>query len=271
MPLATPDAPEPAGLASSRALSPAGVEEELLELLRELRRELHPQRRAAAELTLDSSLERDVGLDSLGRVELAARIERAFGVSLSEQQFAAAETARDLLRALAAQAPAREAPRPEREMPPEADTVAVPTGARTLFDVVRWYTERQPERRHISFSPGDGEAETLSYAGLLARGETVAAGLQEAGIEAHDTVGIMLPSGLDYFAAFVGTLVAGAVPVPLYPPARRSQIEDHLRRQAGILATEVSSKARTCEAAGVPSASSKRTLYSWFELNGGSR
>jgi 1-acyl-sn-glycerol-3-phosphate acyltransferase len=30
---------------------------------------------------------------------------------------------------------------------------------------------------------------------------------------------------------------AGGVPVPLYPPARKSQIEDHLRRQAGILQT----------------------------------
>ena len=29
--------------------------------------------------------------------------------------------------------------------------------------------------------------------------------------------------------------LAGAVPVPIYPPLRRAQIEDHLRRQAGIL------------------------------------
>lgn len=47
----------------------------------------------------------------------------------------------------------------------------------------------------------------------------------------------MLPTGLDYFAAFFGAQLAGGVPVPLYPPARKSQIEDHLRRQAGILRT----------------------------------
>ena len=45
----------------------------------------------------------------------------------------------------------------------------------------------------------------------------------------------MLPTGLDFFAAFFGILYAGAVPVPIYPPMRLSQIEDHLRRQAGIL------------------------------------
>jgi hypothetical protein len=30
-------------------------------------------------------------------------------------------------------------------------------------------------------------------------------------------------------------LYAGGVPVPVYPPFRRAQVEDHLRRQAGIL------------------------------------
>ena len=32
-----------------------------------------------------------------------------------------------------------------------------------------------------------------------------------------------------------GILLAGAIPVPIYPPTRPGQIEDHLRRQAGIL------------------------------------
>ncbi len=45
----------------------------------------------------------------------------------------------------------------------------------------------------------------------------------------------MLPTGREFFAAFYGTLRAGGVPVPLYPPARPSQLEDHLRRIAGIL------------------------------------
>ena len=35
--------------------------------------------------------------------------------------------------------------------------------------------------------------------------------------------------------AFFGALLAGGVPVPIYPPARLSQLEDHLRRHARIL------------------------------------
>ena len=45
----------------------------------------------------------------------------------------------------------------------------------------------------------------------------------------------MLPTGRDFFVAFFGILYAGAVPVPIYPPMRLSQLEEHLRRQAGIL------------------------------------
>jgi acyl carrier protein len=48
---------------------------------------------------LDSSLERDLGLDSLARVELVLRLEREFGASLAEQALAAAETPRDNRRA----------------------------------------------------------------------------------------------------------------------------------------------------------------------------
>ena len=57
------------------------------------------------------------------------------------------------------------------------------------------------------------------------------------GIGPGEAVAIMLPTCLEIFTSFYGVLFAAAVPVPLYPPARPSQLEDHLRRQAGILAS----------------------------------
>jgi len=45
----------------------------------------------------------------------------------------------------------------------------------------------------------------------------------------------MLPSSPDYFFIFFGILMAGGIPVPIYPPARPSQLEDHIRRHARIL------------------------------------
>ena len=58
--------------------------------------ELHP-RRTILRISLDQAIDRDLGIDSLGRVELFGRIERAFDVSLPGHVFSSAETVRDLL------------------------------------------------------------------------------------------------------------------------------------------------------------------------------
>jgi 1-acyl-sn-glycerol-3-phosphate acyltransferase len=46
----------------------------------------------------------------------------------------------------------------------------------------------------------------------------------------------MLPTSRAYFVTFAGVLLAGGVPVPIYPPASASQLTDHLQRHARILA-----------------------------------
>src|SRR3989440_3631603 len=45
----------------------------------------------------------------------------------------------------------------------------------------------------------------------------------------------MLPTSRDYLFCFYGVLMAGGIPVPLYPPARLATIEDHMTRHIGIL------------------------------------
>ena len=54
---------------NSRTLRSTGNEEVLLQLVRQLMNELHPNMRFSQPITLDSSLDRDLGLDSLARVE----------------------------------------------------------------------------------------------------------------------------------------------------------------------------------------------------------
>ncbi|HSN21812.1 MAG TPA: acyl carrier protein, partial [Usitatibacter sp.] len=56
----------------------------LLGIVAGLLRETQPAGGAPPVPTLDSSLERDLGIDSLARVELLLRIERAFDVRLPE-------------------------------------------------------------------------------------------------------------------------------------------------------------------------------------------
>ncbi len=214
----------------------AGTADQVLQTVQGIARELHPLRRGLAGADLDSSLDRDFGLDSLGRAELLTRLERDFDVRLPETLLGSAETPRDLLRAVVAGSPAsRFHPADTFELTEPAEPA--PARTRTLLEVLDWHVQRHPDRPHILYYAGEDDPEVLSYGELDRRARAVAAGLVELGIGPGKAVGIMLPTGLEYFAAFFGTQLAGGIPVPLYPPARKSQIEDHLRRQAGILET----------------------------------
>lgn len=71
--------------------------ERLLDEIRGAALRLQPQLASIQRATLDSPLDRELGFDSLGRVELIAHIEKAFGVQLPERSFSDAETPRDLL------------------------------------------------------------------------------------------------------------------------------------------------------------------------------
>ncbi|MBI3344990.1 MAG: AMP-binding protein [Gammaproteobacteria bacterium] len=208
----------------------------LLKTVQDFIAELHPHGERAVAVTLDSSLDRDLGIDSLGRVELLMRIERTFNVSLPEQVLASAETPRDLLRAVSA---ATVVPKPAVatqvsglvQQPSEI----VPSQAATLIEVLDSHVISHPDRPHIILHGASGEEDRISYAALRRGAEAVAAGLIRHSLEPGQTVALMLPTGRDYFYTFFGILLAGAIPVPIYPPARLSQIEDHLRRHAGIL------------------------------------
>jgi 1-acyl-sn-glycerol-3-phosphate acyltransferase len=219
-----------------------GAAAELLAVVEALARETRPGWRGT--VSLDSALEGELGLDSLGRAELLQRVERTFGVALSERVLASAESPRDLLRALAEAAKTAEteagsagASRFAAGLASLPPAEAAPDRTRTLLEVLDWHAGRHPERRHVLFYPPEGPAEELTYGDLARRACALALGLRERGLAPGQAVGLMLPTSLDFFTSFLGIELAGGVPVPLYPPARRSQIEDHLRRQAGILAT----------------------------------
>ncbi len=206
----------------------------ILDVTRRLAAELHAA--AARDVTLDSLLDRELGFDSLSRVELLARIERALDVSLSEQVLATVETPRDLLRAVQG---ARPGPAPSisaRQPPPLPGATALPPAeANTLPAVLDWHVRAHPERPHIYLIGETGDEEEISYATLQQRADAVAAALQARDLLPGQTVAIMLPTCREYFFSFCGVLRAGGIPVPIYPPTRRSQIEEHLRRHARIL------------------------------------
>ncbi|SDY46840.1 1-acyl-sn-glycerol-3-phosphate acyltransferases [Nitrosomonas sp. Nm58] len=211
--------------------------ERLLDIVRGLTHELRPNVPATGYLGLDHSLERDFGLDSLARVELLSRIERELGVKLSEKAFADAETPRDLLKQMASTVAAETPALAGTPVFAEKQVYHPPETATTLTEILDWHVAKHAEQVHITLYDEEEHTEDITYRILQEQAKALATGLLcQHGLSSGDKVAIMLPTGCEFFAAFYGALYAGCVPVPLYPPARPSQIEDHMRRIAGIIA-----------------------------------
>ncbi|MCU7806841.1 MAG: AMP-binding protein [Candidatus Thiodiazotropha sp. (ex Semelilucina semeliformis)] len=212
------------------------IADRLLGLVQVLVKELYPGRGIPAALTLDSSLDKDLGIDSLGRVELLVRLEKTFNLGLSDQAFAAADTPRELLHLILSATSASSSPAVDAVRPTVLESAAAaPNTEQTLMEVLYWHIGQHRDRPHIYLYDEDYKPTPINYDDLLQGAQSIAAGLWERELEPGQTVAIMLPTCKAYFFSFIGILLAGGIPVPIYPPARLSQIEDHLHRHARIL------------------------------------
>src|SRR5580658_10402305 len=127
-----------------------------------------------------SQLDRDLGLGSLERVELLARLETAFGVRLPDQVVAEANTPEDLAKALSA-APGTETLGDEaasalraavttQKLHPEARDAGVFT-VETLLEVLRYRAVHDGERTHLLITEeieGKERSVTLTFGELYA-------------------------------------------------------------------------------------------------------
>jgi 1-acyl-sn-glycerol-3-phosphate acyltransferase len=211
------------------------VEARVLDVVRQLARETGGARAERA-VAARASLEREVGLGSLERVELVARLERAFGRPLDDGCLAV-DTPAGLARAILAAAPSEPLALPARDLP-AAPARALGREVRTLPQSLWRHAELEPDRLHVFLRDDAAQAseQALSYGRLREEAAAVAAGLRERGVARGDTVALMLPTGLDFLRSFFGILLLRAVPVPIYPPLRLDRLEEYAARQSAILA-----------------------------------
>ena len=204
----------------------------LLELVQKFLRETHPSGARAA--TLESHLERDLGLDSLARVELLLRVKDELHITVPDQAVTEVELVGDLLRFAGAVAAAHAAAETARVF--HAREAAYPSQAQTLVEVLDWHAERHPQQVYAVIYGEQDKEEELTFGALRDEARAVARGLIAGGVQPKQTVALMLPTGREYLATFFGVLMACAVPVPIYPPVRLAQVEEHLKRHSRILA-----------------------------------
>lgn len=63
----------------------------------------------------------------------------------------------------------------------------------------------------------------------------IGATLQSFGLEKGDRIALVLTSPEDFVLSFLGTVRAGVMPVPLYPPLALGRLDNYIERAAGIL------------------------------------
>ena len=227
-------------------LDRSAVRERVLEVIRGLLVELGSQG-ALPMLNGGSQLDRELGLGSLERVELLARLETDFQVRLPDRVASEANTPEDLARAILA-APGTAVEEVEAGSALRASVTAQKLhreaadagvfSAETLLDVLRHRAAHDAERAHLLITEDtDGEERslTLTFGELYAAGQRCAAELGRRGVPAGGRVALMLPTSRAFFVSYAGILLAGAIPVPIYPPFRADRIEEYAARQSAIL------------------------------------
>ncbi|HVN83029.1 MAG TPA: AMP-binding protein [Terriglobia bacterium] len=229
------------------------TEARVLELTRQLLTELGSHR-GLKSLDLRASLERDLGLGSLERVELLSRLEKDYKLRLPDNLFSSAETVSDLAIAINSRQHTDRAgsfagtttySQARNDWKAPYPTLASSQASRgffsgsalpeTLVQAVMTYARNEPDRLHIHLLQGDQHSRSITYEDLSNKSLSVASGILNRGIARGERVSLMLPTCDEFFFSFLGILMAGCVPVPIYPPFRPDRIEEYAHRQALIL------------------------------------
>src|SRR5262245_15702738 len=187
---------------------PGTAEARVLEIVGALAFELGGARARRA-VVPDASLERDIGLGSLERVELLLRLESAFGVRLGEDLLRL-DTPAALARAIGLGTAEDEAGPSARAGVLQPARDVAPERARTLHEILWLRAQSDPDRPHVYMCEDDGREHTITYGALHEQAAAVAAGLRARGVRPGATVALMLPTGADFLRCFQGILLARA-------------------------------------------------------------
>ena len=103
----------------------------------------------------------------------------------------------------------------------------------TLINALRKNAEHT--EKGITFVRSDGREQAFSYRQIWERAHERACFLRDRGIKKGERIVLALPEPDDFVLTFFGALVAGAVPVPLYPPQTLARLDAYLANLSRIV------------------------------------
>lgn len=103
---------------------------------------------------------------------------------------------------------------------------------RTLNEALAWAAT---SGTGVGFLDVEGRERRLPYYEVYERARRTSGALRSLGVGRGDRVALILPTAVSFLDAFFGALLAGAVPVPLYPPIRLGRLGEYHERTAAML------------------------------------
>jgi fatty-acyl-CoA synthase len=207
------------------------IDATLIQLTKELLKE--SKQPYPREIDIKASLQ-SLNIDSLARAELFRRIEQHFNIILPDTLLVKTDTLHDIADYLNNHETSAAIIKNQIN-PPPAQPAVDRSHIKTLVDILLLYNEKTPERPHIYFQHENGTEEIITYSHLLERARKIAQGLQKRGFQEGETAAIMLPTTPEFFYSFFGILLAGGIPVPIYPPFRAHLLEAYTKTESRIL------------------------------------
>ncbi len=102
-----------------------------------------------------------------------------------------------------------------------------PPTVQTLVEVLRYRATENPDQTAIALLHRTRIEKQFTFQELYHLALDTSGVLFQHGVKKGDRVILILPTSSNFFASFWGTLLVGAVPVPIYPPIRLHRMHDY--------------------------------------------
>lgn len=107
----------------------------------------------------------------------------------------------------------------------------------TVADALRDAAKRRPTTNCFTFVDPREADRPYTYAEVLDAARARAAALHALGLRKGDRVAMVVPGAEDFVLNFLGAVIGGLVPVPMYPPLALGKVESYVKNVEHIVAS----------------------------------